>query len=486
MLFNSLPFLAFLFVFLIAYWQLRGTRRLWLCLLGSYFFYAWWDYRFLSLILASSLLDYAIGLGIQRASNPGVRRGLLTASVVANLGLLGVFKYCGFFSESLQELAAMCGWQLDWPTLNIVLPVGISFYTFQTMSYSIDVYRRKIAPETNLLRFATYVAFFPQLVAGPIVRASCLLPQLQVDSTFRWTQFETGFALVLVGFFKKVVIADSLAILVDHLFDNPGVYTAVNTVILIGLYAFQIYGDFSGYSDIAIGVALMLGLEFPRNFNFPYFATSFGDFWKRWHISLSEWLRDYLYIPLGGSRHGALRTSRNIAITMLLGGLWHGANWTFVLWGSIHALFLFLQHALSGRESKSVGLPAAQAETDSSWSRLIRMLWSSPQIVCVFAVVCLAWVVFRSADVAQAWSVLQQIGGLDGLSPSTLQDRIALIRGCVLVAILVLAELAYVLGCWSWLDSRFALARPLTCACLLWLIALFGTFESNAFIYFQF
>ncbi|MEZ6087877.1 MAG: MBOAT family O-acyltransferase [Pirellulaceae bacterium] len=318
MLFNSISFLIFFALFFTLYWLLRGRLRLLLCLTGSYFFYGWWDYRFLALLFASTIVDYCVGLGLGNEQSDRKRNGLLAISLVSNLGILATFKYFDFFADSLQHALAPLNVSLSWPTLNLVLPAGISFYTFQTLSYSIDVYRRQIEPQRDLLRFATYVCFFPQLVAGPIVRATAFMPQLSTDRRFTWSNFESGFQRALQGFFKKLVVADSIAPVADAMFVDGSGYSSLNVLIIVVLYAFQVYCDFSGYSDIAIGTARMLGFQLPENFRFPYLAISPADFWHRWHISLSTWLRDYVFIPLGGSRHGAFKTYRNLAVTMLL------------------------------------------------------------------------------------------------------------------------------------------------------------------------
>lgn len=473
MSFHSISFLIFLVVFLVVYWRLTGSRRQLFCLSASYFFYGWWDYRFLGLLVLSTLVDFSIALAIERSTNQSTRRALLLVSVATNLGILATFKYFDFFTQEFLQLTDQLGWHVDWPTFNLVLPLGISFYTFQTLSYSIDVYRGTIAAERSLLRFANYVTFFPQLVAGPIVRASEFLPQLQSDRRWSFENMELGLGLVFLGYFKKVVIADNIGLVVDNLFENPAIYTAVNALVVIVLYAFQIYSDFSGYSDIAIGIALMLGFVFPVNFRFPYFADSFDDFWRRWHITLSTWLRDYVYIPLGGNRRGRWVTTRNLMLTMLLGGLWHGANWTFIVWGAIHGTFLILQRFCSW----SI---ADVPKRSSGW--IVRIISAA----FVFTVVSLAWVVFRSDSGGQAIAVFERLIQLDGFHPSTLHNRIPLLKCCTLVVILVGGELAVFVGLWSKVQASTWLARPLGYASLLWMIALFGSFHGQTFIYFQF
>ena len=310
-------------------------------LIASYVFYGFWDWRFLALLFVSTVVDYNLALLIEKSESPGERKALLAASICVNLGILGFFKYFGFFAESFASLLNSFGFQSSTPFFNIVLPVGISFYTFQTMSYTIDVYRRKLPATRNFFDFALFVSFFPQLVAGPIERATKLLPQVLQPRKFSQSNFVEGFYLIILGLFKKVVIADNMAPIVNYIFSRD-VSTLSGAEVLVGVYAFafQIYGDFAGYTDIARGVAKWLGFDLMLNFRMPYFATSPSDFWQRWHISLSSWLRDYLYIPLGGNRQGTLLTYRNLMLTMVLGGLWHGAAWTFVAWGFFHGLIL--------------------------------------------------------------------------------------------------------------------------------------------------
>ena len=345
MIFNSATFLLFFLAFLVAYALTTNQQRLGICLLGSYVFYGWWDWRFLGLILFSTVVDFFVGIQLDKTNSLTSRRWILALSLFTNLGLLGVFKYANFFIESANIAMSRSGFGLE--SLDVILPVGISFYTFQTLSYSIDVYRHTIPCENNFLRFATYVAFFPQLVAGPIVRAKDLLPQLQHDQNLQFSNFRIGLGLMIVGYFKKVGVADSLAPYVDLAFEYPMDHNSISMALAVVFYSFQIYCDFSGYSDIAIGIAKVLGFEFPMNFRMPYFSQSFSEFWKRWHITLSSWLRDYLYIPLGGNQGGFAFTCRNLMLTMILGGFWHGASWTFVFWGALHSFYLIAQRMIS-------------------------------------------------------------------------------------------------------------------------------------------
>jgi len=344
MLFNSLAFLLFFPVVFTIYWCIPNARvriQNVLLLVASYVFYGWWDWRFLSLIAFSTSVDYLVGLQI--AKNDDNRKKWLWVSVFVNLGLLATFKYFNFFLESWVELWNLFGINWNIGTLNIVLPVGISFYTFQTMSYSIDIYKKELKPTRDFIAFATFVSFFPQLVAGPIERASNLIPQLLAKRVWSHKNFKDGLFQITIGFFRKIVVADSIGALIDGVYNNPEIYNGSTLALAVFLYSFQIYFDFSGYSDIAIGTAKLLGFKFKRNFNIPYFSTSITEFWRRWHISLSTWLRDYLYIPLGGNRKGIVMQYRNLFLTMLLGGLWHGSSWNFVIWGGIHGCLLAIE-----------------------------------------------------------------------------------------------------------------------------------------------
>jgi len=354
MLFNSGIFLQFFAAFLLLYWLLRDNLRARniLIVIASYLFYGWWDYRFLALLAFSSVLDYFVGLGIARQTDPRRRKVWLACSVVANLTILGFFKYFDFFILSFAAVMKELNIHLSPHTLGIILPVGISFYTFQAMSYTIDVYRKEIPPTRDLINFLAFVSFFPQLVAGPIERASHLLPQFDRTLSITRPMLEEGIWLILWGMFKKVFIADNLDPLVSMAYGS-GSYSAAAVALATIAFAFQIYCDFSGYSDIARGTARVLGFDIMLNFNLPYAAGSIREFWRRWHISLSTWLRDYLYISLGGSREGKARTYANLWITMVLGGLWHGAAWNFVLWGMWHAVGLMLNRAFGDRIRRS-------------------------------------------------------------------------------------------------------------------------------------
>lgn len=475
MVFNSLAFLLFIAIFLPLYFNLKGQWRLWLCLVGSYFFYGWWDWRFLGLIVLSTLIDYSVGLWLDQTEDQAKRRQLLTVSVIANLGVLGFFKYFNFFAESLEVFLQQIGVTADYNTLHIILPVGISFYTFQSMSYTIDVYHKKLKSEPDFIRFATFISFFPQLVAGPIVRARDFLPQFRTDRTFDWDRFFSGSGQVLWGFFKKVAVADSLAPFVDQCFASPGSFSSLHLIIGVVFYSFQIYCDFSGYSDIAIGLGRIMGFDFPVNFRTPYFSKNFSEFWTRWHISLSSWLRDYLYIPLGGNRQGKWQTFRNLMITMLLGGLWHGASWVFVFWGFLHGLYLVIQRlagTLSDRLHQKLGT--------FSWLRDIG------NIALVYGLTCFAWIFFRSPEFSTAAKMIGGIGALDNLSFGAVTNKFIVLKGMVLMLFLVSVELANFRFKFDHLVVSSQAFRIASFALLLWLIAFFGTFDANAFIYFQF
>lgn len=341
MLFNSIDFAIFLPLVFLLYWFGTGkninTQNV-LLLVSSYFFYGWWDWRFLILILISTLVDYAVGIAIPKQTSTLKRKVLLLVSITVNLGILGFFKYFNFFIESFASVFSVFGQHIQSTRLNIILPVGMSFYTLQTLSYTIDIYRNKIKPNRNFVAFAAFVSFFPQLVAGPIERAGNLLPQFLTKRTFNYRQASDGLKQILWGLMKKVVIADNCAEIVDQVFQNSDFFPSSTLAIASILFTIQLYADFSGYSDIAIGTAHLFGFNLKQNFAFPLFAKSIPEFWRNWHISLSTWLRDYIYIPLGGNKSNKLKTFRNLSITFLLGGLWHGANWTFIVWGLANAL----------------------------------------------------------------------------------------------------------------------------------------------------
>ena len=395
MLFNSLPFAVFLPIVFAVYWALYNSLRSQniMLLTASYIFYSWWDARFLSLIVASTVVDYLLGQYLAAATNALKRKLLLTASMIFNLGLLGVFKYYNFFMENFMEIANSVGLHTNPVLLKIALPVGISFYTFQTMSYTIDIYRKQLEPTKDFIAFAAFVSYFPQLVAGPIERASNLLPQMSKRRYFDYQKAVDGMRQALWGFFKKVVIADAVAPLVDQAFGDPNGFSAIALITGALLFSIQIYCDFSGYSDIAIGISKLFGIDLMQNFRTPYFSRDIAEFWRRWHISLSTWFRDYLYIPLGGSRGSTALKVRNTFAIFIVSGFWHGANWTFIIWGLINAL-LFLPLLLVKRNRSNLD--------DPEISDLHRILLT-------FSITTIAWIFFRADSLSHAIDYLQNI-----------------------------------------------------------------------------
>ncbi len=388
MLFNSVEYIIFLPSVFLLYWMINADvkKQNVLLLVSSYIFYGWWDWRFLSLIIFSSFVDYFIGLKLYSSQDMKVRNNWLLLSLFSNLGLLATFKYFNFFSTSFRDLMLTFGWEVDTITLNLILPVGISFYTFQTLSYTIDIYRNNIKPTNSVISFFTYVSFFPQLVAGPIERAAHLLPQIETKRAFNYTLFKAGVFQIFIGLLRKVAIADNLGIYVDSVYSNIEIYNSSTLLLATVFYAFQIYFDFAGYSDIAIGSAKLLGFKFEQNFNLPYFSKSLTEFWRKWHISLSSWLRDYLYISLGGNRRGIKITYRNLMITMLLGGLWHGSSFNFIIWGGIHGVTLSCEKFIfANTKYRSFG---------------------SLGFLYTFLIVLISWSFFRAQDLSSAMNLL--------------------------------------------------------------------------------
>jgi alginate O-acetyltransferase complex protein AlgI len=403
MLFNSFPFAIFFPIVFILYWfvfnkSLKSQNIL--ILVASYYFYSCWDWRFVFLLSFSTFLDFYTGIKIYESKNNQWRKTWLVISVATNLGFLAVFKYYNFFIGSFADFIEVFGLRANFTTLNVILPVGISFYTFHGLSYVFDIYNRKIKPSTNVVNYSLFVSFFPLLVAGPIERATHLLPQVEQPRTFKYTQAVDGLRQILWGLFKKVVVADNCAVLADNVFNNYESHSG-STLILGAIYfAVQIYGDFSGYSDIALGTARLMGFELLRNFAFPYFSRDIAEFWRRWHISLSSWFRDYLYIPLGGSRGSLGMKIRNTFIIFVVSGFWHGANWTFIVWGALHALF-FLPLLITNNNRKNMEI-AAQNSTLPNIRELL-------QIATTFALVVFAWIFFRADSVSQAISYISRI-----------------------------------------------------------------------------
>jgi alginate O-acetyltransferase complex protein AlgI len=387
MLFCSYAFLCFFVIVFALYWIIPWKQpRVWLLLAASYYFYASWNHWLALIIFFSASLDFCLAHGIRACTVSWKRKLLVGVSVAANLGLLCYFKYANFFLASLQQMLRACGAETSLPVLRVILPIGISFYTFEAINYIVDVYRGRVQPERNLGNFLLFILFFPHLVAGPIVRAHDFLPQIRRAKRFSWLRAHVGVQFFLMGLFKKFVIADRMALFVDPVFANPGTYSSSAVWCALFAYALQIYGDFSGYTDMALGCAHLLGYHLSKNFNMPYLSRNVSEFWRRWHISLSSWLRDYLFIPLGGSRGGNWFTARNLLITMSLGGLWHGASWNFVLWGLLHGLLL-IAHRLFQAVCKGR-------------ARLTALLESAPgtavRIATTCLCVCLCWVLFRA------------------------------------------------------------------------------------------
>ncbi len=487
MLFNTVQFAAFFVGLLVVYWSLPQRFRTPLLLLGSYFFYGCWDPRFLGLIALSTIVDYVAGLRIAGSSS-GTGRAWLFLSVVTNLGLLGFFKYFNFFAANLQELLGAVGLSVSMGTLDVILPVGISFYTFQTLSYTIDVYRKQLSPTRNFVDFAVFVSFFPQLVAGPIERAKALLPQVSRKKVFSWKDLESGFELMAWGLFKKMVVADNLAGIVDHVYGGA-VADQTGLQVLLATYAFalQIYCDFSGYTDVARGAARCLGFELRLNFFLPYFATNPPDFWRRWHISLSSWLRDYLYIPLGGNRGGSFRMYRNLCLTMLLGGLWHGAAWTFILWGAFHGAILVIHRLFLSVFS---GQPSGSVAGVEKTSGPFKQIWWLLRVAFFFHVTCLGWMIFRAESVGQVGEMLLLIGSDWSLCSAEWYSIKALVfYGWFLVLIEMIAYSRSTVGEFDGEVPalfRAPLSRGAVMGFVIISILLFGAFHAQKFIYFQF
>ena len=473
MLFQSFEFLIFFPIVFILFWVLNNwniTARNLFILAASYFFYGYWDYRFLALILASSVIDYTIGIQLSQAVKLGTRKRLLIVSFLFNIGALGYCKYLNFFIENFVSTLKSIGVEQDVSSLSIILPVGISFYTFQTLSYTIDIYRKRIEPELNIITFLTFVSFFPQLVAGPIERASNLLGQFNRKSKFTHEIGSEALRQILYGLFKKVVIADNCAIYANQAFANHGELSSHYLILGAVFFAFQIYGDFSGYSDIARGVAKLLGFGLMKNFNFPYFSKNVGEFWRKWHISLSTWFRDYLYIPLGGSRDSKWVVVRNVFVVFIVSGFWHGANWTFIVWGAFHAI-LFIPSVFSSKKKVT-----NSGNSSNSFSLLDfgRMLFT-------FSLICFAWIFFRADSLSHAIGYISGIFSIDTFHYNGYYFKFLPILFLFIV--------------WEWVnrDSEYGWKLVPKSKVIRWFVYLFVICtillfrqEDNAFIYFQF
>jgi alginate O-acetyltransferase complex protein AlgI len=401
-LFNSIDFAVFLPIVFGVYWLLNNSLKLqnfWI-VLASFIFYGWWDWRFLSLIIFSTLVDFTISIKLKDEESPIRRKAYLWTSILFNLGFLGFFKYFNFFAENFTEAFMFFGGEISPYSLNIILPVGISFYTFQTLSYTIDVYNKKLEPTKDIISFNAYVSFFPQLVAGPIERATQLLPQFYKKRTFEYSKAVDGMRQILWGLFKKIVIADNCAEYANIIFNNSADYGGSTLVLGAIFFTFQIYGDFSGYSDIAIGTARLFGFNLMQNFAFPYFSRDIAEFWRRWHISLSTWFRDYLYIPLGGSKGGIIMKVRNTFLIFIVSGFWHGANWTFVFWGILNALY-FLPLLLLNKNRKNLEIVAM--------NKLFPHINEAFNIFITFMLTVFAWIFFRAENLSHAFSFIKGI-----------------------------------------------------------------------------
>ena len=481
MLFNSLEFIIFFLIFFFSYWfifnkNIKLQNLLILC--SSYFFYAWWDWRFLILIIISSFTDYLIGIQIENLKNKIYKKRALILSLFVNLGILLVFKYYNFFIDNFKIVLEKMNLQTNPDLINIILPIGISFYTFQTLSYTIDVYNNKISAHRDSISFFAFVAFFPQLVAGPIERAKNLLPQFLIKRKFNYDFAISGCRLILIGLFKKMVIADNISLIVDPIYSNPNDFLGFPTLLATIFFAFQIYCDFSGYSDIAIGLARLLGFKLMTNFNTPYFSKSLTDFWRNWHISLSTWFKDYVYIPLGGNRISKKKMHLNIIITFLLSGFWHGANWTFLIWGAIHGFGLIIEKNFSLKLKNNFVL-------------------DSLRIFSTFSIVCLAWIFFRSETFSDSILIFNNlfVDILDytnydimslkfrgiGLKP------IDLIKCVLFIILLIFIELSSKSKKIMNIFNSNKFIRYSGYYFILILIIFWGTrFSGNNFIYFQF
>lgn len=490
MLFNSIDFAIFFPIVFFLYYLVHkslNVRNL-LILLSSYFFYGFWDWRFLFLIFISSFVDFQIGKKMHHTFDINKKKILLSISLFVNLGLLIYFKYANFFIESLMNSFRFFGNNLEVSTLKIILPVGISFYTFQTLSYTIDIYNNKLKPSNNWLSFFSFVAFFPQLVAGPIERATNLLPQFHRINNFNYEKVKSGLLLIAFGLFKKMVVADRAALYVNEVYANPNEFGGVALLISTILFAIQIYCDFSGYTDIAIGIARTMGFDLLKNFNLPYFSKSLTDFWHRWHISLSTWFRDYLYIPLGGSYNGVNRTYFNILIVFVISGLWHGAAWTFVFWGAIHGLGLVIEkmtYKLRKSIYKYLGLNKSNYSNKLFFSFI------------TFSIVCLAWIFFRAKSLNEAFEIINRIFNDFEIS-NFLYPELYLIgldsnEFIVLIVSIISLLLAEILHAKKSLMIRLnknsLLFRWFIYFVILFAIILFGIYGDDkemSFIYFQF
>lgn len=483
MLFNSINFAIFLPVVFLLYWFVANKnlkiQNIFL-LLSSYFFYACWDWRFLFLLMFSTALDYYTGLKMSQTENQKKRNFWFWLSIIVNIGFLGVFKYYNFFAESFAQTLENIGLYVNPWTLNIILPVGISFYTFHGLSYVIDIYKKRISAEKNFVDYAVFVSFFPLLVAGPIERATHLLPQIKKKRVFDYTKAIEGLRQILWGLFKKIVIADNCAEYANLIFNNSDDFSGSTLALGAIFFTFQIYGDFSGYSDIALGTAKLFGIELLRNFAFPYFSRDIAEFWRRWHISLSSWFRDYLYIPLGGSKGGIWIKIRNTFIIFIVSGFWHGANWTFIIWGALNALFI-LPSILLNTNRTNLDIVAK--------GKYLPTLKEFISIVFTFLLTTFAWIFFRANSIEHAINYISKLFSSSLFSAPKFEGIDKSITIITLIIFFILIE-------WIGRENQYAIAkigrkwkRPLRWAFYAFLIFLIGMFMPSVespFIYFQF
>ncbi len=484
MLFNSIDFAIFLPIVFVLYWFVANNNlklQNLLIVVASYIFYGWWDWRFLSLIVFSTIIDYTVGLKLGKEENPKNRKYLLWTSIFVNLGFLGYFKYCNFFIDNFNNVFSFLNYKFSSNSLNIILPVGISFYTFQTLSYTIDVYKRKLKPTSDFIAFSAFVSFFPQLVAGPIERATHLLPQFYHKREFDYVKAVDGMRQILWGLFKKVVVADNCAEFANQIFNNSANLNGSTLLLGALFFTFQIYGDFSGYSDIAIGTSRLFGFDLMQNFNYPYFSRDIAEFWRRWHISLSTWFRDYLYIPLGGSRGGINMKIRNTFIIFIVSGFWHGANWTFIVWGALNAIY-FLPLLLTKSNRNNMDIIA--------YGKLIPSFKEFLFLIITFSMTVFAWIFFRAENVTHAFQYLNGIFSYSVFSKPILEFDLKLYSTLFFTAVLVMIE-------WINRTKKFALevneesvmgfsvVRYSVYIALLFVIVIFSGGEQE-FIYFQF
>jgi len=482
MLFNSIDFAIFLPIVFAAYWLIanKGTKEQNLFLvISSLFFYGYWDWRFCFLIVASTSIDFFLGLALGKRNKAEKREILLYLSLISNLGILAFFKYFNFFLENFVEAFSFFGQSISVDGIDIILPVGISFYTFQTLSYTIDVYRNKIEPTDDFISFLAFVTFFPQLVAGPIERAKNLLPQFQRSRTFNQIEARDGLKQILWGLFKKVVIADSCAVIVDHIFTHNTELPASSLLLGAFLFSIQIYCDFSGYSDMAIGIARLFGFDLMKNFAFPYFSRDVGEFWRRWHISLTSWFKDYVYIPLGGSRGSKIKALRNVFVVFIISGFWHGASWNFIAWGLINALLfapLFL-------ENKN------RSKLDDIGDQPKNMVKDVVSMLITFSLITLTWIFFRADDLGHAFQYFHSLFNSSIFSLPSVEKEGAALMTLILIGYMLIIE---------WLGRRKGYAiekllfnksqkiRWIYYSFMIFVIGMYAETNETPFIYFQF